>query len=263
MATESYWMEKIVRDRFKMRTGVVMAVPISRLVGTDQRKGGRDPDMVLALCGQLCYNRPAWISTVIDHMEQDEHESSDSVYISRVLNGDRNAFAFLLRKYKMYVLKIVNRHIPYENVEEVAHDAFIRVYESLAKFNGPEGFEQWMASITTRACYDYWRKAYRSKEVPMSSLGEEHQEWLERVLCDAPEGSLEEIGTRIETRELLNWALGKLTPEDRMVLELVYMEGLSVREVAGLLGWSMANVKIRSFRSRSKLHKLLEGLTGA
>jgi RNA polymerase sigma-70 factor (ECF subfamily) len=43
-----------------------------------------------------------------------------------------------------------------------------------------------------------------------------------------------------------------------MVLELVYLEGLSVREVADLLGWSTANVKIRSFRSRRKLHKLLE-----
>jgi len=43
-----------------------------------------------------------------------------------------------------------------------------------------------------------------------------------------------------------------------MVLELIYMEGLSVREAAGLLGWSMANVKIRAFRSRKKLHKLLK-----
>ncbi|OPY74132.1 MAG: ECF RNA polymerase sigma-E factor [Syntrophorhabdus sp. PtaU1.Bin002] len=216
--------------------------------------------MELALDSQLCYNRPVGISAVIDHREQDEHAPSDAAHISHVLNGDRNAFAFILEKYKMYVLKIVNRHIPYEDAEEVAHDAFIRIYESLAKFTGPEGFKQWMAAITTRTCYDYWRKAYRSKEVPISSLGEEHQEWLERVLSDGPGGSLEEIGAATEARDLLNWALGKLTPEDRMVLELVYMEGLSVREVANLLGWSTANVKIRSFRSRAKLHKLLKGL---
>jgi len=219
--------------------------------------------MELALADQLCYNRPVRISIMVDHREQDEHTSSDAAYISRILKGDRNAFAFILEKYKMYVLKIVNRHIPYEDAEEVAHDAFIRIYESLAKFTGPEGFKQWMAAITTRTCYDYWRKAYRSKEVPISSFGEEYQEWLERVLSDAPEGSLEEIGAETEARDLLNWALGKLTPEDRMVLELVYMEGLSVREVADLLGWSMANVKIRSFRSRAKLHKLLKSLIGA
>jgi RNA polymerase sigma-70 factor (ECF subfamily) len=42
-----------------------------------------------------------------------------------------------------------------------------------------------------------------------------------------------------------------------MVLELVYLEGYSLRETADLLGWSIANVKVRSFRSRKKLHKLL------
>jgi RNA polymerase sigma-70 factor (ECF subfamily) len=97
------------------------------------------PDMELALPGQLCYNRPVWVPAVIDNAEQDEREASDLAYISRVLAGDRNAFAFLLRRYKMYVLKIVGRHVPYEDAEEVAHDAFIRVYESLAKFTGSGG----------------------------------------------------------------------------------------------------------------------------
>ena len=249
-----------MKDCFETRTDVMTVPLMPRYFGTDRQKEVCGPDMELALNGQLCYNKPVWTSTVIDHMEQDGHGSSDAVYISRVLNGDVNAFAFLLKKYKMYVLKIVNRHVPYEDAEEVAHDAFIRIYESLAKLSKAEGFRQWMAAITTRTCYDYWRSAYRSKEVPVSSLGEEHQKWLERTLSNVPEGSLEEAGAEIEARDLLNWALGKLTPEDRMVLELVYMEGLSVRETADLLGWSTANVKIRSFRSRAKLHKLLKGL---
>lgn len=218
----------------------------------------RSVDMELALPGQLCYNRPVWVSAVIDRIEGDERELSDSAYITRVLDGDRNAFAFLLKKYKMYVLKIVNRHIPYEDAEEVAHDAFIRVYESLAKFTGSGGFRHWIATIATRTCYDYWRRAYRSKEIAMSSLGDEHREWIERVQVEASGGSIDDIGREIEAREVLDWALARLSPEDRMVLELVYMEGLSVREVADLLGWSTANVKIRSFRSRRKLHKLLK-----
>jgi len=220
--------------------------------------GRRPLDMELALAGQLCYNRPVWVSAVIDHIEQDEQESSDAAYITRVLNGDRNAFTFLLKKYKMYVFKIVNRHIPYEDAEEVAHDAFIRVWESLAKFSGPEGFRHWIAAIATRTCYDYWRRAYRSKEVAMSSLGDEHREWIEHTLSEPSGGSLDDIGRQIEAREVLDWALARLTPEDRMVLELVYMEGLSVREAADLLGWSTANVKIRSFRSRNRLRKLLK-----
>jgi RNA polymerase sigma-70 factor (ECF subfamily) len=253
-------MEKIVRENFEIRTDETMAIPLPCQIESNQKKEKFDPDMGLALAGQFCYNRPVGVSIVSDHEEQEDRESSDALYISRVLNGDRNAFAFILKKYKMYVMKIVSRHIPFEDAEEVAHDAFIRIYESLAKLNGPDGLKQWMAAIATRTCYDYWRKAYKSKEVPMSSFGEEHQEWLERILSGVPESSIEEIAEEVESRELLNWALGKLTPEDRMVLELVYMEELSIREVADLLGWSTANVKIRSFRSRAKMRKLLEGL---
>ena len=64
-------------------------------------------------------------------------------------------------------------------------------------------------------------------------------------------------GEQQEAREVLDWALNKLSAEDRMVIELVYLEGLSGKEAAELLGWSVTNVKVRSFRSRKKLQKLL------
>jgi RNA polymerase sigma-70 factor, ECF subfamily len=210
----------------------------------------------LALPLTLSYNSAIRSFTMVD-FEEHTSDSPDTAYITQVLNGDRNAFAFLLKKYKMYVLKIVNRHIPYGDAEEVAHDAFIRAYESLSKFKGPAGFRMWLAAIATRTCYDYWRRAYRNKEIAMSSLGDEHREWIERAASELSDTSPDDIGRQAEAREVVAWALARLSPEDRMVLELVYMEGLTVREVADLLGWSMANVKIRSFRSRKKLHKLL------
>ena len=94
----------------------------------------------------------------------------------------------------------------------------------------------------------------------MSSLGEKHQTWLEEVISEGSGQSLEEKGSQQEAREILDWALGKLSVEDRMVLELIYLEGLSGKEAADLLGWSLANVKVRSFRSRRKLQGLLTGL---
>lgn len=213
--------------------------------------GGSAAD-TLALPIGVCYNRPVGHHIMADAAI--EHE--DSLYIDRILSGDRNAFSHIIKKYKMYIFKIVNRHIPYQDTEEVAHDAFIRIYESLAQFKGPSGFRQWMAAITTRTCYDYWRHAYRSKEVPMSSLGDEHREWLDRVAA-GPE-SLDDAARQAEAREVLEYALSKLSAEDRMVLELVYLEGLSIREAADLLGFSTANVKIRSFRTRKKLQRLLK-----
>ena len=63
-----------------------------------------------------------------------------------------------------------------------------------------------------------------------------------------------------ETREILEWALGKLTPEDRMIILLVHFEGYTIHEVADFLGFTRANVKVRAFRARKKLRETLESL---
>ena len=157
---------------------------------------------------------------------------------------------------------IVSRHVPYDQGEEVAHDAFIRAYQSLGSFRGEDNFRHWLSSIAVRTCYDFWRERYRSKEVPMSSLTEQHQQWLENVISDRSDRAFGDHGSRKEAREILEWALAKLSAEERMVLELVYLEGLTVREAAELLGWTTANVKVRSLRSRRKLEKLLSGPIG-
>ena len=91
----------------------------------------------------------------------------------------------------------------------------------------------------------------------MSSLTERHQDWLEEVISDQSESAIREKGSRKEAGELLDWALAKLSAKDRMVVELVYLEGLTGKEAADLLGWTVSNVKVRSFRSRKKLKKLL------
>ncbi|MBN2539035.1 MAG: RNA polymerase sigma factor [Deltaproteobacteria bacterium] len=187
---------------------------------------------------------------------------SDNEIIHRIIDGDIDEFAQILTRYKDYVMGIVSRHVPYDQVEETAHDAFIRAYQSLPTFKQKSGFRHWLSSITVRTCYDFWRQRYRSKEVPMSSLTEKHRQWLENVISDTSDRAFNERGSLKEAREVIDWALAKLSAEDRMVLELVYLEGLTVKEAAELLGWTTANVKVRSFRSRRKLQEILSGPIG-
>ncbi len=195
-------------------------------------------------------------------MQTTSSKPSDREIIQRIAGGDADAFAQILARYKDHVMGIVSRHVPFDQVEEIAHDTFIRAYQSLATFRGEDNFRHWIASITVRTCYDFWRERYRSKEVAMSSLNEQHQEWLENVISDTSDEQFGANGSRKEAREVLDWALAKLSAADRMVLELVYLEGLSVREAAEMLGWTVANVKVRSFRSRKKLQKILSGPIG-
>ena len=190
-------------------------------------------------------------------MKQDPCDPGDYEIVHEIIAGNVNAFEQLLKKYQNYVLKIVKRHIPYAEVKDTTQDVFIRAYQSLRTFKGDSGFEHWLSTIAVRTCYDFWRKRYKSRELSISALGMEHRDWLEKALSDRSSRSFHEGGLRKEAREILDWALGRLSAEDRMVLELVYLEDHSVKETARLLGWSTANVKVRSFRSRRKLHKLL------
>jgi len=193
-------------------------------------------------------------------MQNHSHTPTDADIIREILDGNVNAFESILTRHRVLVLKIVTKHVPQSEVEETAQDAFVRAYLSLPTFAGKSDFSQWLSSIAVRTCYDYWRKAYRSREIPMSAITDKHQHWLEEVLSAEAEDSRREGSLRSEAKELLEYALAKLSAEDRMVLEMVYLEGLSVKEAAELLGWSTANVKVRSFRSRRKLEKLLRGM---
>lgn len=165
-----------------------------------------------------------------------------------------------MERYGDHVLRIVKKHVPYSEVEETTQDVFIRAYQSLANFQGGDRFKSWLSTVAVRTCYDYWRKIYKSREVPMSSLSERHREWLEQVMSEESGRFFQERGEVTEAGEILEWAMERLSAEDRMVLELVYLEGLSGKEAAAQLGWSVANVKVRSFRSRRRLEKLLRGL---
>ena len=183
----------------------------------------------------------------------------DEDIIRRVLGGEVDLFVELITRYQQHVGRIVAGHVRHDMVQEVSHDVFVRAYTSLPTYSFRTPFAHWLATIALRSCYDVWRAAAR-KELPLSSLGEEHQQWAERLLATESNERFEDLVRQQETTELLHRALGQLSPENRMVVTLVHLEGHSVREAAELLGWSVVNVKVRAHRARQQLRKILEGL---
>ncbi|MBF0566388.1 MAG: RNA polymerase sigma factor [Nitrospirae bacterium] len=191
---------------------------------------------------------------------------NDGVVIARVLGGETDAFEILLRRYEAYVMAITSRHVPYDSCREVAHEAFIKIYTSLASYRGlasnggKNSFKGWCARIVVRTCYDYWRRQYKNGEVPMSSLTEEHEEWLDRVV--SYESSAEHLRehSKREALEVLSGTLASLSPEDRMVVTLLHLEGHSVKETAELLGWTTISVKVRAHRARHRLRERIQKL---
>ncbi|MGD0281569.1 MAG: RNA polymerase sigma factor [Dissulfurispiraceae bacterium] len=187
-------------------------------------------------------------------------ERHDNDIISSILSGNTDEFEIILKRYDAYVFHIVSKHLPPDMIEEAAHEIFIRIYKALPSYRAESPLKYWISKISTRYCYDFWRERYKSKEIPMASLTDEHGKWVETVVSAQSQECFDREEVLKESREVLQWALNKLTAEERMVITLLYLEELSVKEVADLLGWTVINVKVKAHRLRNKLRKIISEL---
>ena len=181
---------------------------------------------------------------------------TDTQIIEAIQNGDDHYFERLYERYKRWVGAIIVKHIPAQDVEEEGQEVFLQVYQCLKNLKNPKQLKPWLKTISVRQCYDYWRKKYKSREVHIKEIEPAVYNWLER--SGKSDTNIEELIQQKEARQALHWALDRLGPEDRMVIQLVYFEGLNSRQASQLLGWSTANVKIRSMRARRKLKQIIK-----
>lgn len=185
---------------------------------------------------------------------------SDSEIIGRVIAGEVNAFETIVHRYSNLLVAIVGKHVPRDRVDEVAQDAFVEVFRSLGSFSHNSPFSHWLSKIAVRCCYNFWRESRRVRDVSVCELSDDAHEWMDRVLAVESREAFDREAAAAEAREILDHALGRLTAEDRMVVTLVHLEGLSVKEAAALLGWSVVAVKVRAHRCRKKLQHIIRNL---
>lgn len=190
------------------------------------------------------------------------NQPDDDEIIKKVLCGDVNAFEVLLQRYRSLVFGIVLKHVPRDRGEEVAQDVFVRAYQALPSYAGRSSFPRWLTTLAIRSCYDFWRDHGRNRELPLSSLAQEHQKWLDEALAPQSREAFLEHAAREEGKEILRYALDRLSAEDRMVVTLVHLEEHSIKETAELLGWGVIKTKVRAHRARRQLHGIVRELTG-
>jgi len=185
---------------------------------------------------------------------------TDYEVIDRVKAGEVDEFERLLEKYQNYVFALVSKHVPNDCVEEVAHEVFIQVFKSLPAFEARGSFKHWLSRIAVRSCYNFWRSHYKNREIPASSITEDHRSRFEEALSVKAGEAFDDQVRRQEDRELLALLLDRLSASNRMVMTLVYFEGLTHKETGDLLGWSVAKVKLRAYQSRKKLRKIVQNM---
>jgi len=182
--------------------------------------------------------------------------------IKRAQNGDAPAFNEVVLAYRKRILGTIARLIARpDDVEDVGQEVFLRLYFSLDQLRSPEVFEPWLYRLTVNAAYDYLRKQRRRQESRMADLSEQQV-----MIADAVAGSkLEhEDRRRQEVRETVDALLGAVSEEDRILLTLKEVEGLSLKELEVIYKVKENALKVRLFRARQRVLKSLgESAKGA
>jgi RNA polymerase sigma-70 factor, ECF subfamily len=185
-------------------------------------------------------------------------EPTDAELIAAVLNGDSASFEPLIRKHQPRVFATARRYARRESeVEDIVQEVFIKAFQKLKGFRGEAPFEHWLMRLAVRTCYDFLRAHQRNRETAFSELTGPEADWLERFVVQ-PDAAAERSDA---ARQLVDKILSRLPPPARMVITLLEIEGRSVKEIAALTGWSVPLVKVRAFRARAEMRKILKSIS--
>jgi len=181
-------------------------------------------------------------------------DPSDTELIAAVLQGNTASFEPLVAKYSPRVFATARRYARRESeVEDIAQEVWLKAFDKLKSFRGEAPFEHWLMRLTVRTCFDFLRGHKRNRESSFTDLSEPENDWLERFVA-APESATEHADA---AKLLVGRLLDKLSPAARLVITLLEIEDRSVKEIAEITGWSVPLVKVRAFRARAEMRKIV------
>ena len=170
-------------------------------------------------------------------------EFTDLQLIEACLNGQQEAFAELVSRYKNLVYSIILRMTKdNEEANDLAHDVFLKMYKNLASYSPEFKFSTWTMRITTNHVIDHHRKR-KQETVPFEDAN----------LQTKPEDNPEAVLLREEERLHIQGIVEDLPSMYKIPIVLYHAKGMSYQEIADKLGEPLSKVKNRIFRGRKML----------
>jgi RNA polymerase sigma-70 factor, ECF subfamily len=185
-------------------------------------------------------------------------EKTDAELIAAVLKGDAASFEPLIQKYQPRIFATARRYARRDSeVEDIVQEVFIKAFQKLSSFRGEAPFEHWLMRLAVRTCYDFLRAHQRNRETAFTELSEPETDWLERFKVD-PDGADDHADA---AKQLIGKIMEQLSPPARLIITLLEIEDRTVKEISQITGWSVPLVKVRAFRARAEMKKILAKIT--
>ncbi len=135
---------------------------------------------------------------------------------------------------------------------------FIKIFQKLPQFSGKVPLEHWVSRVAINTCLNQIQSEKVRPEFRHADLSEEEVAVVQNLASTS-----EEVGPdrNFAARDLVEHLLAALKPAERLVIDLLYLQQLSVAEIHARTGWSASLVKVRAFRARQKMRKHLGHLS--
>jgi RNA polymerase sigma-70 factor (ECF subfamily) len=132
---------------------------------------------------------------------------------------------------------------------------FIKIFKKLSQFSGKVPLEHWVSRIAVNTCLNQIESEKVRPELRQADLSEEEQTVVENLAVSSEELAPDR---QLASRQLVEHLLQMLKPVERVVIDLLYLQGRSVEEIHKITGMSVAAIKVRAFRARQKMKAQLE-----
>src|SRR5579863_1611964 len=178
--------------------------------------------------------------------------------LERVRAGDEEAAREMFQHLFPLVIKVVRSHLPRRMSEEdLTQTVFMKVFANLNQYSGRAPLEHWVSRIAVNTCIKALRAEKVRPELRWADLSEEETQMLDWIATTDDDLHPDR---NIASRDLVEKLLAQLKPKDRLVINLMNLEGRTIDEVKQITGWSEPVIKVRAFRARARLRKLYQSL---
>jgi RNA polymerase sigma-70 factor (ECF subfamily) len=177
--------------------------------------------------------------------------------IRRCQAGKTDAFEGIVQAYEKKIYNLAFRMTGnHEDANDLAQEAFVKVYHSISTFRGDAKFSTWLYRIATNVCLDELRRKGRRKVEHLDEPVFTEDGAMEREIPDWSANPEEAFETR-EIQNMVQNGMKQLPDEQRIALVLRDIQGYSYEEISEMLNLSLGTVKSRINRGRLALKELL------
>lgn len=181
------------------------------------------------------------------------NKNEDIFLVNQVLGGNVNAFRTIIDLHKDKAFNLAYRMCgSREDAEEIIQDSFLKAYRSLREFRMDSLFATWFYRIVYNTSVSFIRA---KKEIIILSgdCFPDSQKYSDT-------NYFESVSEEEHKRKLVNYALGKLSEEERGLISLFYYDEHTLAEISEITCENISNIKVKLHRSRKKMLEILTGI---